>query len=214
MTGPTRPAWGALPTVHRCTPPRRGVSLLLAPLLALAAFAGLDRATWEAGDGEAIRRATAGDEAGTLLAATLEQGDVQLVLRDMRRLTRLPAPDWMRGEALAILCEYFCVMEMRDSLVRRSAELAALRGHPFDCPLVAPAGAGGWWVQVGAFSTEAAARAVLRQLDPQPLEGRVVQEGGLWKARLGPSPSRREAERTARALREAGRIKDYRLVEE
>jgi hypothetical protein len=203
---------------HPHTPPRRGVSLapLLAALLALPpARAGLRQESWESRDAELIaREAAQGGEAERLLASTLGQRDPRLLVRDMRRLAGLEAPDWIRREALSALCEYFCVMEQADSLAVRSREYAALAGRPFDCRLAAPAAGGVWWVQAGAFSSEANAIAALKATGVAKDQRRVAREGGLWKARLGPFASRAEAQDSAAALEKAGRLEEYRLVEE
>ena len=178
---------------------------------------------WATRDSLALNRAAA-TEAERLLASTAREHDPQRVLSAMRRLSRLEAPVWMRREALGALCEYFCVTGKVDSLTRRSEELQALGAAPWDCPVkqgkaatagAAPASAesGNWWLQVGAFSSEKAAQSALKGLDA-PKRRRVLREGKLWKARLGPFPSRVEAERSAAELTRAGRLKDYRVVAE
>ena len=187
-----------------------GLALLL--LLCSGSRAALTRETWETRDAGAIaREAAGGGEAERLLASTAEERDPRVLLAAMRRLARMEAPDWIRAEALGALCEYFCVTEAADSLTRRSAELAALTGRAYDCPLQAPAVEGRWWLQVGAFSTEAAAGAALKALSGK--SARRVTQDGLWKAQLGPYASRAEAERAAAALEKTGRLKEHRVVE-
>jgi len=227
------------------TPPRRGVpspregqgppvpppsrhaalvlALLLPVLLAPVAQGALSRETWESGDAARIRREAAGDPSGELLAATLTERDPDRTAAGLRRLAGLPAPDWMRAEALRGLCQVFCLLELPDSLRHSSAQLATLTGHSFDCPLLdaitdretgpeAIASAGGWCLQVGAFSTERAARAALKALGKDSAGGRVDRENGLWKARI-PCASRAEAERLGKRLKAAGKVEAYRVVE-
>lgn len=187
-----------------------GLALLL---LYSGSRAALTRETWETRDAGAIaREAAGGTEAERLLASTAGERDPRVLLAAMRHLARMEAPDWIRAEALGALCEYFCVTEAADSLARRSAELVAQTGRAYDFPLQAPAVEGRWWLQVGAFSTEVAAKAALKALGGKS-DRRVTEDGGLWKAQLGPYASRAEAERAAQALEKAGRLKEHRVVE-
>lgn len=193
-------------------------------LLVLAAATRLPAAltpeAWAGRDPRQLAR-LAETEPERLLAACAGERDTERLLATLRRLAaRADAPDWMRREAVQALCEYFCVAGPPDSLVRRSRELQALGGSAWECPLaVAPAkGKSGdaasgqtdtWWIQVGAFSTEKAARAALAGLGKTD-QRRVLKEGGLWKARLGPYDSEAAAGRAAQEL--GSRLKEHRLV--
>jgi len=194
-------------------------ALLLGALLAAAPAArgALTPELWATRDSLALARA-AETEAERLLLATVRQRDPRQVAGVMRRLARLDVPRWQRREALVTLCEYFCVTGAADSLARRAGELRELTGEDWRCPLqaasapVAAAAPGAWWVQVGAFSSESAAKAALKGLG-SAAQRRVLRESALWKARLGPFASRGEAERAARDWQQAGRLKEFRLLE-
>ncbi len=196
--------------------------LLLGALLAAgpAARGAVTSDLWSTRDSLALARA-AETEAERLLLSTVHQRDPKQVAGAMRRLARLEAPRWQRREALVALCEYFCVTGAADSLARRAGELRELTGEDWRCPLQAAAvqavstaagGPGAWWVQVGAFSSESAAKTALKGLG-SAAQRRVLRESPLWKARLGPFASRGEAERAARDWQQAGRLKEFRLVE-
>lgn len=200
-----------------------GLLLLLAAATRLPA--ALTPETWAGRDPRELAR-LAETEPERLLAACAGERDTERLLSTLRRLAaRTDAPDWMRREAVQALCEYFCVAGPPDSLARRSRELQALGGAPWECPLAAPrrgdgtagdagpsaraAAGGSWWIQVGAFSTEKAALAALAGLG-KPEQRRVLAETGLWKARLGPYDSEAAAARAAREL--GSRLREHRLV--
>jgi hypothetical protein len=206
------------------TLPRQGVRLAWGLALALLPLGPLHAAItpedWAGRDPQLLAR-LAQTEPERLLASCAGERDTDRLVATLRRLSAVAgAPDWMRREALQALCEYFCVAGPPDSLARRSRELQALGGPVWDCPLLAAGAAaeeppvqaqeaGDWWVQVGAFSTETAARAALAGLG-SARQRRVVAEQGLWKARLGPYESEAAAGRAAREL--GSRLKEHRLV--
>ena len=208
---------------------RQGVRLAWGLLLLLVAAnqlpAALTPETWAGRDPRELAR-LAETEPERLLAACAGERDTERLLATLRRLAaRTDAPEWMRREAVQALCELFCVAGPPDSLARRSRELQALGGSAWDCPLAtsrqgdevavdaappARAVAGGsWWIQVGAFSTEKAARAALAGLGKAD-QRRVLAENGLWKARLGPFDSEASAGKAAREL--GSRLREHRLV--
>jgi hypothetical protein len=195
-----------------------GLLLVLAAAMRLPA--ALTPEIWAGRDPRELAR-LARTEPERLLAACAGERDTHQLLATLRRLAAHPeTPDWMRREAVQGLCEYFCVAGPPDSLVRRSRELQGLGGSAWECPLIASPAKGksvdaasspadAWWIQVGAFSTEKAARAALAGLGKEA-QRRVLAEQGLWKARLGPYDSEAAA---ARAVRELGsRLKEHRLV--
>ena len=66
-------------------------------------------------------------------------------------------------------------------------------------PVAAAPRTGGYVVQVGAFSSQARATALAKQLG-----ARVEPGGGLWRVRLGPYPSRQAAQAGMRAAAAKG----------
>lgn len=202
------------------TPLRRGV-LLWGLLVSLAAqvHAGLSQEAWASGDHERMRRESQGDQHGTQLLEALRANSSDAALQSLHQIEASSAPLWMRAEALSLLCECSCAMAWQDSLRHQTQRLLALTGHGFTCPLqtefvgTQPGSPGEWWLQVGAFSTESGAQEALKALGRTGLKSRVMLQGGLWKAQLGPCASRQAADETAVQLRKAGRLKDYRVVQ-
>ncbi len=203
---------------------RRGAALrgpwLRAVLLAAAALsavtaaraAEISRADYLAGDLEALERSVAGgvSQAERLLVRTLRVRDADAVLNFMRAIASLEGPDWVRGEALRALCEYFCVMEMRDSLEARVARLKELSGEDYRCALLRehrPV----WCVQLGAFSSAANAERQLAALAATGAVTRVYYDGEYYRALAGEYAGRGEARDAARGWAERGLISDFRL---
>jgi len=70
-------------------------------------------------------------------------------------------------------------------------------------PPPAPPAKGGFSVQVGAVKTQAAADDLLKALTGAGFTGRVVKEGGYFKVRAGPYPTRAAADAAAAKLKAA-----------
>jgi DedD protein len=77
-----------------------------------------------------------------------------------------------------------------------------------DAADAAPAGRGGWAVQVGAFSAPASARKLVQELESAGYRAYVspVERSGkeLHRVRVGPEPDRAGAERLAANLKQRG----------
>ncbi|HKV72930.1 MAG TPA: SPOR domain-containing protein [Gemmatimonadales bacterium] len=70
-------------------------------------------------------------------------------------------------------------------------------------PLPPPAAKGGYSVQIGAVKTEAAANDLLKALTGAGYPGHIVKEGGYFKVRAGPYPTRTAADQAAAKIKAA-----------
>lgn len=194
--------------------------VLLGAVLLLSAArvdAALSEAAWRAGDRAACEAQVAAgvSEAERLLVRSLQVLDADATLNIMRTIVSLPkGPDWVKAEALRALCEAFCVAGLVDSLEVRRAQLRALDGGAFDCPLAPEARSLRWAVQLGAFSSEANARRALEDLAARGIECRVRRDGRLWRALAGRFADKRSARAQGREWERLGWTGDTAVHEE
>ncbi len=78
--------------------------------------------------------------------------------------------------------------------------------HPARRPAPMPATGAGYFVQIGAFSSQARAEALAGQAGAQ-----VIPAGAIWRVRMGPYASRRDAEAARQDLRSKG-YRDARIT--
>jgi len=109
-----------------------------------------------------------------------------------------PTPARSRGEAVS----------SAPAPVKPRAEVAA--APPTRAPAVtaAPARSEGFSIQVGAFSSEKAARQLASELGRSGYAAYLADEGGgaRWKVRVGPLATRREAEAISAKLKREQRL--------
>jgi cell division septation protein DedD len=101
----------------------------------------------------------------------------------------------------------------------KAAEISRV-AKPADPPtakVVAPPSVAGFAVQVGAFSDEQAARVLadsLRRDGYAVYLSRGEGEAGAWRVRVGPLPSKEEAERTGHRLKSEHKLPTWVLSED